>query len=30
MTVCAVSTLIALLSVIVAITTWHPGGWPQL
>ena len=30
MTVCAVSTLIAVFSVIVAIMTWHPGGWQQL
>ena len=30
MTVCAVSTIIILLAVIVAISTWHPGGWPPL
>ena len=30
MTLCAVSTLILLISVIVAISTWHPGGWPPL
>jgi hypothetical protein len=29
-TVCAVSTIIALLAVVIPIATWHPGGWSPL
>lgn len=30
MTVCAVSTIIILLALVIPIATWHPGGWSPL
>jgi hypothetical protein len=29
-TVCAVSTIIAFLAIVIPIATWHPGGWSPL